>query len=340
MTNRNTSWNADSGNAPFLLKPAGKDYLWGGTRLRDDFNKEIDFTPLAETWECSAHPDGLSTVANGPFAGRTLEDVLRERPDFLGTHPLTNGDGELPVLIKFIDAKRDLSIQVHPDDGYAREHEGGQSGKTEMWYVLDAAPDARIVYGFTRDVSKDRLRQGVVDGSIERLVQRIPVKKDDVFYIGAGTVHAIGAGMLVAEIQENSNLTYRLYDYGRVDKDGKERGLHVEKALEVANLRGSSAPKQPLRVLRYRAGCASELLCRCRYFEVNRMIVNTQRCRQLASFRSDRMSFRVLLCTDGCGSAYYGKESFGLFRGDCIFVPACSVEMRIHGRAQFLDVRC
>ena len=337
MTNKNLPLN-ENGNMPFLMKPSAKDYLWGGSRLNDDFDKGIHMVPLAETWECSTHPDGPSTVAGGPHDGRLLSQVLKEYPEYLGTHPHT--EGELPILIKLIDAKRDLSIQVHPDDAYAREHENGQLGKSEMWYVLDAAQGARLVYGLHRNVEKEEIRQSIEDGTIEQYLQKIPVQKDDVFYVEAGTIHAIGAGVLLAEIQENSNLTYRLYDYDRVDKDGGTRPLQVDKALEAADLSGSAEPRQPLRVLKYRPGCAMELLCRCRYFEVYRMLVNTERCRELVEYRADSTSFRVLLCVDGCGTLLpEGGSAIHYFKGDCIFVPADSVEIKIHGKAQFLDVR-
>ncbi len=339
MISRNTLSNENVDlNEPFLLQPAGKDYLWGGSRLNDDFAKGIDLDPLAETWECSTHPDGLSTVASGSYSGMTLVQVLKEHPEYLGTHPQTR-EG-LPILIKFIDAKNELSVQVHPTDEYAAEYEGGQRGKTEMWYVLDASNDAKLVYGFQRDIEKEVLRKSIEDGTVEKYLQKVPIKKDDVFYIEAGTVHAIGAGALVAEIQESSNLTYRMYDYNRVDKSGNQRELHVEKALAVANRKASAEPRQPLRVLKYRQGCASELLCRCRYFEVYRMLVNTERCRNLVDYQADATSFRVLLCTDGCGSIHYGEnQDLMFFRGDCIFVPANSVKLKIHGQAQFLDVR-
>ena len=160
------------------------------------------------------------------------------------------------------------------------------------------------------------------------------------FYIEAGTIHAIGKGVLIAEIQENSNLTYRLYDYDRVDKNGKKRELHIDKALEAANLKSSCEPKKPLRVLKYRQGCASELLCRCKYFEVYRMLVNTERCRKLVGYQADSISFRVLLCINGCGSVHTEDgDFFEFFKGDCIFFPANSIKIRIHGKAQFLDVR-
>lgn len=333
MTSRNMN---SSDREPFILRPAGKDYLWGGSRLKDDFVKDINITPLAETWECSTHPDGLSIIASGRFSGDSLADVLKLYPDYLGTHPVLKD--ELPILIKFIDAKQNLSVQVHPDDEYARMHENGQMGKTEMWYVLDAAKNAKIIYGLYQDTEKSVLQKALDDGTIDKYLQKVPVKKDDVFYIEAGMIHAIGAGVLIAEIQENSNLTYRLYDYDRVDKEGRKRKLHVEKALDVANLRSSLNPRQPVRVLRYRPGVAEELLCRCKYFEVCRMIVNTER-RQEVRFRADSASFRVLLCISGCGTIRWGNCFLDIYKGDCVFFPADSVEVIIHGQFQMISIR-
>ena len=304
--------------------------------MNDEFEKGIEMYPLAETWECSTHPDGPSYVSGGSFDGETLADVIRAHPDYLGSRHA--GESELPILIKFIDAKKDLSVQVHPTDAYAREHENGQRGKTEMWYVLDAGKDASLIYGLRYSASQQQMRQMIREGSVTKILQKVPVKKDDLFFIEAGTIHAIGAGTLVAEIQENSNLTYRLYDYDRVGKDGKKRQLHVDKALQVANLQSSAEPRQPLRVLKYRQGVASELLCRCRYFEVYRMIVNTER-RQKVHYRADAVSFRVLLCVNGCGMIRFENTEIIFYKGDCIFVPADSVMLSIHGQAQFLDVR-
>lgn len=331
MTSRNMTTNFK----PFLLKPAGKDYLWGGTRLNDEFAKEINMDPLAETWECSTHPDGPSIVASGEFEGQTLTEVLDTHPEFLGTrHP----DGTFPLLIKFIDAKKDLSVQVHPNDAYALEHENGQNGKSEMWYVLDASKDAHLVYGLKHDCTEAEIRQAIADGTLLRYLQRVPIQKDDLFFIEAGTIHAIGAGALIAEIQENSNLTYRLYDYNRVDKNGKKRELHIDKALQVANLKSSAEPRQPMRVLKYKQGVASEFLSRCKYFEVYRVLLNTER-RQQVQVRSDELSFRVILCVSGCGMVQFEGETIQFYKGDCIFVPANSVNMTINGQAQFLYVR-
>lgn len=324
-------------NRPFFLKPAAKDYLWGGNRLNDDFSKGIAMQPLAETWECSTHPDGPSIVVSGEHKGKSLTKVLEEHPEYMGTHPQSKN--ELPILIKLIDAKKDLSVQVHPSDEYAKKHEHGQLGKTEMWYILDAAKGTKLIYGFKMNQNQETIKKAIEEGTLEKYLKKVPVKKNDLYYIKAGTVHAIGAGALIAEIQESSNLTYRLYDYDRIDKNGKKRELHIEKGLAVAEFKAAVEPRQPLRVLKYRKGCASELLCRCKYFEVYRMLINTERCREMVDYKADSTSFRVLLCNDGCGSLRVGNEIHEYFKGDCIFVPANSEVIKIHGQAQFLDVR-
>ena len=322
---------------PFLLIPDSKDYLWGGSRLNDDFKLNLKSDPLAEAWVCSTHPDGASKLSDGSELG----DVLRQNPEYLGTHPLqtTGGKPELPILIKLIDAKRDLSVQVHPNDEYALRVEH-QLGKTEMWYVLDAKPGAELTYGFNQDMDPERIRCALENGSIEHYLNHVSVHKDDLFYIESGTVHAIGAGCLIAEIQESSNVTYRLYDYDRVGKDGKKRPLHIEKALEVANLKSSLAPRQPMRVLRYKNGCASELLTRCKYFQVERLLLNTEVHRELTDFRTESNSFHALLCVDGCGVLFGEGFMLNFFKGDCIFVPAESIPLKLHGKAQILNVSC
>ena len=327
----------NSRNKPILLKPVAKDYLWGGTRLNDDFGLGLKVYPLAEAWMCSTHPDGVSGAAGDE---RTLAELLAEHPEWLGTHVLqiTEGKAELPILIKLIDAKEDLSVQVHPDDDYARRVEGSW-GKTEMWYVLSARKGAGLVYGFKRDVEEEEVRTAVQNGTVGELLNHVPVKKDDLFYIEAGTVHAIGAGCLIAEIQQSSNLTYRLYDYDRVGRDGKKRALHVDKALDVAKLKSSAMPRQPMRVIRYRNGYASELVARCRYFQAERLLLNTEG-RKMAEFSTGGNSFHALLCTEGCGVLFGEGYDQNFFKGDCIFVPAESMKLKLHGRAVMLNISC
>lgn len=322
-------------NIPFLLRPAAKDYLWGGARLNDDFNLNIDIDPFAEAWVCSTHPDGESTTVDR----QKLSDVIASHPEWLGTHASYVNNGEMPILIKLIDAKKDLSVQVHPNDEYARLHENGSLGKTEMWYVLDAHKGSTLVFGFNRDVTAKQVMDSIENGKITNLFNHVEVHKNDLFYIESGTVHAIGAGCLIAEIQESSNLTYRLYDYDRSDKNGKPRALHVGKALEVMKMTSSSSLRQPMRVLKYHSGYASELLTHCKYFQVERILLNTEN-RKLAKFQTGSNSFHALLCVDGCGTILGKGVDIPFFKGDCIFVPAESIPLKLHGQAQILNVSC
>ncbi len=349
MTNRNSNSKTEY-NEPFLLSPAGQDYLWGGHRLKDDFAKNLDIAPLAETWECSTHPAGISKVMCGPLKGKTLKDVLKENPDYAGSHPQKNypeiiQSGDIPILVKFIDASQNLSVQVHPDDDYAFRNENGQLGKTEMWYVVDAEPEAQLIYGFNRDLDENIVRAALEDGTIEKYLQKIPVKRGDVFVVEPGIVHAICSGCLIVEVQESSNLTYRMYDYHRIDKNGNERTLHTDKALQVANLKASIAPRQPMHLRRFQPGLASEMLCRCKYFEVEHLELNTERVRCSKDLQANDTSFQVLVCTDGCGVLYWDAEEdkdhfLRFYKGDTLFIPANSVPIHLHGKADLLKVTC
>ena len=316
------------------LQPVGKDYLWGGTRLRDEYGKKIDLTPLAETWECSVHPDGQSVVTNGQYKGKTLADVLQLHPEYLGTKVK---NGEFPILVKFIDAKKDLSVQVHPNDEYAREHEG-DNGKTEMWYVIDADDGASLIYGFCHKVTEEILRKAVKTGTLDKQLQKIPVHKGDVFYVPAGTVHGIGAGILVAEIQESSNVTYRVYDYDRVDKNGNKRELHFDKAVQVMDMDVAPDVRQKLKIVKYYPGCSRELLCRCKYFEVERIQVT-----KAFSFSVLDESFQVIMCLDGEGQIETMDANLKPVRfmeGRTMFLPAGIGRCLVVGDATVLKIRC
>ncbi len=315
------------------LKPAGKDYLWGGTRLREEYGKKIDITPLAETWECSVHPDGPSIVASGENKGRTLADVLKEHPDYLGCKVK---NGELPVLIKFIDAKNDLSVQVHPDDDYAKIYEN-QNGKTEMWYILDAEEGASLIYGFQHKVTPEILRKAIDTGTLSRHLKKVEVHKGDVYYVPAGTVHAIGAGAMIAEIQESSNVTYRVYDYDRVDKNGNKRELNFDKAIKVMNMGIAPDVKQKNRKIDFFPGCSREILCRCKYFETERITVSLG-----MAFSVLDASFQVILCLNGEGGITADNMSHPLLfkKGDCIFIPASMGRCHLIGKTELLKIRC
>lgn len=324
------------GAMAFKLQPAAKDYLWGGSSLKTKYGKQIYVDPLAETWECSTHPDGPSVVAGGVYAGRTLTEVLARHPEFLGTRALalTVGKPELPIIVKLIDAAKDLSVQVHPDDEYARKVENSL-GKTEMWYVLQVAEGARLVYSFNRDVTVEEVRAAVEDGSMEQLLNYVPVEQGDFFYVEAGTVRAICAGALLVEVLENSNITYRLYDYDRMGKDGKKRELHVEKALQVADHSRSQFSREIERKAVQEDGYTTELLKSCKHFTVSCVRVDS-----VAPVRPDESSFHTLLCIEGEGILNCGEDQLPFSKGDTIFIPAGSDWAEVLGKVEYLDICC
>ena len=308
---------------PVKLSPAFKDYLWGGERLKSDFNKKSELVPLAESWELSAHKDGQSTVVSGEFASLTLTEYVER----LGKAALGENSAKydyFPLLIKFIDAKGDLSVQVHPSDEYALSHEG-EYGKTEMWYILDCDEGACLYYGFSRDISREEYENAIKNGELCSLLNRVPVKKGDVFFIPAGTVHAIGAGIVICEIQQNSNTTYRVFDYNRRDKNGNLRPLHIEKALEVSDLKRS-----PER-------CDTPdgddvVLAACEYFEVRRL-----RVAEKTELTVDTSSFVSLTVTDGEGKLEYTGGEIELIKGDSIFIPAQNATMMLEGKLEIIQ---
>lgn len=313
------------------LIPSGKDYLWGGTRLKDEYGKKIDMTPLAESWECSVHPDGPCFVANGQYKGKTLKEVLEAHPEYIGK----KANGEFPILAKFIDAKQDLSIQVHPDDEYALEHEG-QNGKTEMWYIIDADEGASLIYGFKHKVTKEILERAIEHRELDKHLQKVEVHKGDLFFVPAGTVHGIGKGILLAEIQESSNVTYRVYDYDRVDKNGKKRELHFDKVVQVMDMGIAPDIKQKRRLVKHYPGCSRELLCRCKHFETERIQVTKG-----FSFSVLENSFQVLMCLDGYGQVEVdGDKPVRFSKGETVFLPAGIGRCLIIGDTTVLKIRC
>lgn len=314
---------------PLKLKAACKDYLWGGTRLRTEYHQKSDADKVAESWELSCHRDGPSVVANGEFAGLTLPEYFeRAGKEVLGTNCEKFPD--FPILIKLIDAKERLSVQVHPDNEYARTHEGG-FGKTEMWYVVDCEKGAGMYYGFDHAIPKEEFRKRIEDNTLLEALNRVEVHQGDVLFIESGTLHAIGAGILVAEIQQNSNLTYRVYDYGRIGKDGKPRELHIEKAIDVAKRERPSRPVGPQGKPEQLEGCTRTLLASCEYFTVYRMTVSD------AEFTAEAKSFHSILCLDGDATLLAGGKPLLTFRkGDSVFVPAGMGAYSVRGRCEIL----
>lgn len=303
------------------LSPACKDYLWGGSTLKTKYAKQFDGPILAETWELSCHEDGLSVIASGPFAGQTLKDYLAAHPQAAGS--AASRFEHFPVLIKLIDAAKNLSVQVHPDNAFARAHEA-QDGKTEMWYVIDAAPGAYLYYGVAHPMNRRQLDEAIRTNTLCEHLRKVEVHRGDVFFLPPGTIHAIGAGVLVAEVQQTSNLTYRVYDYGRVDADGHPRALHIEKACQVATLH----PIRPLHSFDGHLG-------KCKYFTVDLLSVDG---REL--FCTDGTSFHSLLLLSGeaevCAD---GQDPVKLRAGDSLFVGADTGAYTFSGRCEVLWTR-
>lgn len=319
------------GRRPLLLSPAFKDYIWGGNRLKRDWGKRTDMTPLAESWELSCHEAGPSVIAGGAYAGRTLGEYLTEHPQDAGTK--AQNAGAFPLLIKLIDAAGPLSVQVHPDDAYAREFEHSL-GKSEMWLVLDASEGAGIYYGFRRETSLAEMRAAIENNALTELLSWVPAKTGDCFFIPAGTVHAIGAGLMVAEVQQSSNLTYRVYDYGRVGADGRPRELHIDKALAVARREPPKDPVGPTEPERAVAGGRIQPLFSCDKFTTETRTVEGE----MADSVSPE-SFVSLLVLAGEGAIRHGGETYPVKKGQSVFLPAGLGDYALTGRMKLLRTR-
>ncbi len=319
---------ADNNLHPLFLQPAFKDYIWGGTRLKTDWGKQAALSPLAESWELSCHEAGPSVVVSGDWAGQTLTQVLAAHPQFAGVK--AEKAGEFPLLIKLIDAAGPLSVQVHPDDAYARRVEHAQ-GKTEMWYVLDADEGAGIYYGFKRETSPEELKAAIEANTLTKLLNWVSAKKGDCFFIPAGTVHAIGAGLLMAEVQQSSNLTYRVYDYGRIGADGKPRPLHIDKALAVIRREPPKTPVGPREPPRTVAGGSIQPLFACDKFTT--AVLNVAGCMP-DSVSAE--SFVSLLILEGEGAVKHRGETYAVKKGQSVFLPAGMGDYVLDGRMKVL----
>lgn len=304
------------------LIPSCKDYIWGGHRLAEEYGKVIEGDVLAESWELSCHDDGASIISNGVWAGKTLKEYIKEsKEDVLGNNCKRFSD--FPILIKFIDAKDNLSIQVHPDNAYALKNEG-QYGKTEMWYVVDASEDAFLYYGFQDEISEEEFRKRIEEDTLLEVLHAAPVKKGDVFFIEAGTIHAIGKNILIAEIQQNSNVTYRVYDYGRIGKDGKKRELHVEQAIQVTK-------REPAQ----KRDTMYPHIAKCDYFTVDKINLDGKLFDKMEGFVTEE-SFLSILVLDGEGTIQNQFGSLSYKKGDSLFLPAGSGAYQIVGRCDAL----
>ena len=309
---------------PLRLKPCLRSYLWGGTRLREEYHK-TGAGIIAESWELSVRSDGPTLIGSGAHCGESLADILCADP--VGMAGTRCGVAPFPLLIKLIDAQKDLSVQVHPSDASACR-EKGEQGKTEMWYVVDCEPESTLFLGFSRAVTPDELRQRAQDGTICEVLNRVAVHPGDVFFVRPGTVHAIGAGILVAEIQQNSDTTFRVYDYNRLGADGKPRQLHLERAIEVMNCAPAQGAADTL--LPCPPDGVQEVLT-CEYFRVRRAEVKRR-----IDLSTEGGSFTHLMCVRGGGDILCGGRNYPFRQGDSYFLPAALGEYAVEGDGSLL----
>jgi len=311
------------------MQPAFKDYMWGGARLVNEYNKDTPLRPVAESWEVSCHPDGLSVVANGEFTGRALADVLAEFPSLVGS---CYKGMEFPLLIKLIDTGQKLSIQVHPNDSYAKKNEN-QSGKNEAWYIMDADKNAGIYLGFKEKMHRKELLEHIIGNTIVEHLDEIPIESGDFFEIPAGMLHSIGVGCLIVEVQQNSNVTYRVYDYERTDSNGNKREIHINKALDVIDTELRVKKTQP-REIKQLDGYSCVKLTDWQHFSMDLLDIETK-----AKMTSSDAKFQCILLLDGTLSVLYGNEKeVSIKIGESIFIPAGIGNWAIEGKGKALRI--
>ena len=303
-----------------FLEPAYKNYIWGGNRLKKEFDKNTPYEITAESWEISTNKNGNSIVVNGDFKGKKLQELFEMtdcKSDIFGEKCIKKD--RFPILIKFIDAKNNLSVQVHPDDIYAQKNEN-DIGKSEMWYIMDCPKDAKIICGLDETIkTKQQLKDIINSGNIKEYLQYIDIEKGDSIYIPAGTIHAITSGILICEIQQNSDLTYRVYDWDRVDKNGNSRELHIKQAIDVINLK-NKAIKVKTKVKEYQKILDTE------NFKVDKLNINGK---YLAESNED--TFYAINILDGEGRIYWNNKEHKIKKGDSFIIPANIGKYKISG---------
>lgn len=313
---------------PLTFEPIYKERIWGGTKLKDYLNKSFDGNKIGESWEISTVAHDVSVVSNGDFAGLNLNELIDNYPiEILGTLSIEKFGLEFPLLFKFLDAKENLSIQVHPNDELAKKRHNS-FGKTEMWYVIQADNNAKLVVGFKNKTNKNDYLKHLKNKTLTSILNETPVKKGDTFFLETGTVHAIGAGVLIAEIQQTSDITYRLYDWDREDAKGNSRELHNDLAVEAINYEVSNTkieykPKTNVGVN----------LVDCPFFNTNIIDVSGN-----YTWRKKKESFTVLMCTEGSFELHISNSKSEFKKGDTVLIPAILEEFKIIGETSLLEI--
>ena len=318
---------------PIKFKPIVKDKIWGGNRLQNIFGKNPDMLPnIGESWELSAVPGNLSIVANGYLTGKTFPEIIETYKDQLVGKKVYEQHGkDFPLLFKLIDANDDLSIQVHPNDAMAGKRHNSL-GKTEMWYVMDAEPEAYLIIGFKKNTTKAEYLDALSRGEVEELLQKITVAPGDVFFIPAGLVHAIGKGVVIAEIQQSSDITYRIFDFNRKDDKGNTRELHTEEALDVINFKASKNPKTE-----YVIHANDDInIVKCEYFTTNLVEID----RPMKFYTTKMDTCTVYMCLEGKFTISGGTSIVEIAKGETVLVPASMNEYELspEGKARMMKV--
>ena len=313
---------------PLQFDPILKERIWGGEKLKTLLNKPITSKITGESWELSTVQGDVSVIANGSFKGKSLTTLIEEFPAaVLGTKVHEKFGVAFPLLFKYLDAKEDLSIQVHPNDELAMKRHNS-FGKTEMWYVMQADVDARLIVGFKEQSSREEYLKSLENKSLESILNSVHTKPGDVFFLNTGTVHAIGAGMVVAEIQQTSDITYRLYDFDRKDADGNTRELHVELALDAINYNKTESERAYSKTEN-----KSNTIVDCPYFTTNFIPLNGA-----IEVVNNGDSFKVYMCIDGAFEIEYNNNKFNYSKGDTVLIPAALKSLKMNGKASILEI--
>ena len=305
------------------IKPVYKEPIWGGSKMKEYFSKDIPSGHTGESWELACHENGMSIIENGPYMGKSLYEIIKSDPEGMMGKNFKKED-KFPILIKILDAKDNLSVQVHPSDDYASIHENGELGKTEMWYVADAEIDSKLVYGLKEGITKEEFIKAVEDDEIEKSLNFVDVKKGDVFFMPSGKVHAIGKGILIIEIQQNSDTTYRVYDYKRKDANGNQRDLHIDKAIDVIDFENNKKNKSIKNK-------NEEIIGDCKYFKVKKIDITNERL-----IVNERKAFQSIFSLEGNGVIIHNNEKYKLSMGDTYFIPASIKGFKIEGDCQII----
>lgn len=312
---------------PLKFKSLYKDYIWGGRNL-EQLGKILPEGNVAESWELSCHPDGESIISNGAYENISLAELIQKFGSKITGTALPNSAIEkFPLLIKFIDANDKLSVQVHPKDEYAYIHENGELGKNEMWYIIQAKDGAKLVYDVVPGTTKESFKKAIEAGNINDCLKYIPVKAGDFLNIPAGLVHAIGEGIVLAEVQQNSNTTYRVYDYDRTDKLGNKRPLHIEKALDVINFSGAGSKEKAEGLCFEESGYKKSVMIANKYFAVEQLEIS-----ESISDTADGSKFLIYIFTEGIGQIKYKDGTLDIKYGETILIPAATGDFIIEGR--------